>query len=224
MRGMTQSIRTVQRTILIALVSLASWAGSAVPGHGHPHVWVTMESSILFRSDGAITGIRHRWTFDDMYSAFAVQGIESKKRGVFTREELMPLATINVESLHEFDFFTFATANGRKIEFRQPIDYWLDHDNDVLTLNFTLPFKTPLNTRVLDLEMHDPMFFVFFEFTKTQPVRLVGGPANCKLAIKRPSAEDMAETRTFSEAFFDKLTLANRFGARFANKIELRCP
>jgi ABC-type uncharacterized transport system substrate-binding protein len=210
--------------IWVVLLSFCVWAESVVEGHSHPHVWVTSESSILYRSDGAITGIRHRWTFDEMYSAFALQGIETKKRGVFTREELAPLATINVESLHEFDFFTFATANGRKLAFRQPVDYWLDHANDVLTLNFTLPFRTPLHARALDLEIHDPMFFVFLVFAKKTPVQVVGGPANCKMTLKLPSDEDLAQTRTFSESFFDKLTLSNRFGARFANKVELRCP
>lgn len=211
-------------TMSVAYLTLCAWLGSTVYADSHPHVWVTMQSSIVFRADGAIIGVRHRWTFDDMYSAFAVQGIETKKRGVYTREELMPLATINVESLHEFDFFTFATSAGRKATFGQPVDYWLEHANDVLTLNFTLPFTRPLNARALDLEIHDPMFFVFFEFAKTAPIRLINGPTNCKLTTKGPSESDLAQTRTFSEAFFDKLTLSSRFGARFANKIELRCP
>jgi hypothetical protein len=68
------------------------------------------------------------------------------------------------------------------------------------------------------------LFFVFFEFAKQAPVQLVNGPANCKLALKRPSESDLAETRTFSESFFDKLTLSSRFGARLTNKVELRCP
>ncbi len=213
-----------RREISIAGLAVCAWLASAIAAWSHPHVWVTMESSIIYRADGAITGVRHRWTFDEMYSAFALQGIETKRRGVYTREDLKPLATINVESLHEFDFFTFATANGRNAEFGQPVDYWLDHANDVLTLNFTLPLKTPLSTRTLDLEIHDPMFFVFFEFAKKAPVQLVNGPANCKLTIKGPSDSDLAQTRTFSESFFDKLTLSSRFGARFANKVALRCP
>ena len=61
-------------------------------------------------------GIRHAWSFDDMFSTFATQGLESKEKGKFTREELAPLAKVNVESLKEFGYFTFATADGKKAE------------------------------------------------------------------------------------------------------------
>jgi len=53
-------------------------------------------------------------TFDDMFSTFATQGLESKVKGKFTREELAPLAQVNVESLKDFDYFTVARANGKK--------------------------------------------------------------------------------------------------------------
>ena len=65
-------------------------------------------------------GVRHAWTFDDMFSVFATQGIESKKKGQFTREELAPLAEVNVNSLKEYDFFTYAKANGKAVEFNDP--------------------------------------------------------------------------------------------------------
>ena len=58
--------------------------------------------------------MRHAWAFDDMYSMFATQGLESKEKGKFTRDELAPLAKVNVESLKEFDYFTYATADGKK--------------------------------------------------------------------------------------------------------------
>src|SRR5476651_2770881 len=73
-----------------------------------PHVWVTASSELIFSADGSVTGVRHAWTFDDMFSTYALQGIATKRKGVYTREELAPLAQTNVESLKEFAFFTFA--------------------------------------------------------------------------------------------------------------------
>src|ERR687885_143108 len=92
------------RRLIGCLVALAA-AFATAPALAHPHVWVTMKAEIVYAPDGTITGVRHAWTFDDMFSAFAVQGIEPKKKGVFTREELAPLAEVNVTSLKEFDFF-----------------------------------------------------------------------------------------------------------------------
>ena len=100
-------------------------AGAA---HAHPHVWVTMKSTRGLRARRhASTGVRHAWTFDDMFSTFATQGLESKQKGVFTREELQPLAEVNVTSLKEYDFFTYAKANGKKTAFIDPTDYHLEH-------------------------------------------------------------------------------------------------
>ena len=98
-----------------------------------------------------MTGVRHAWTFDDMFSVFATQGIDSKVKDQFTREELHPLAQTNVESLKDFDYFTYAKADGAKVEFAEPAaDYYLDWTKEtVLTLHFTLPFKTPVKTKDL---------------------------------------------------------------------------
>ena len=86
-----------------------------------------MKSELVYAPDGTVTGVRHAWTFDDMFSTFATQGIETKKKGEFTREELAPLAEVNVTSLKEFDFFTHAKANGKKAEFIEPpADYYLE--------------------------------------------------------------------------------------------------
>src|SRR5689334_15136895 len=116
--------------ILVALANLV--AGSAF---AHPHVWVTMKSELIYGTDGAVTGVRHAWTFDDMFSTFATQGLETKQKGVFTREELAPLAEVNVSSLKEYDFFTKARANGKQVKFADPQDYWLEFKDSMLTLH-----------------------------------------------------------------------------------------
>ena len=104
------------RILLAAFVTLVV----AAPAWAHPHVWVTMHTELVYAPDGKITGIRHAWSFDDMFSTFATQGLESKEKGKFTREELAPLAKVNVESLKEFDYFTYATADGKKAELAEP--------------------------------------------------------------------------------------------------------
>ena len=90
-----------------------------------------------------------------MFSTYALQGIETKTKGVYTREELAPLAQTNVESLKEFGFFTFAKADGKKEKFVEPVDYFLEYKDSALTLHFTLPLKTPVKAKQLVLEVFD---------------------------------------------------------------------
>src|SRR5260370_18367489 len=140
------------------LVGLLLLAGSCALGAGaaqaHPHVWITATSELIYAADGSITGVRHAWTFDDMFSTYALQGIESKTRNVYSHEELAPLAQTNVESLKEFGFFTFVKADGKKEKFREPVDYYLDYDNTALTLHFTLPLTAPVKPKQLVLEVY----------------------------------------------------------------------
>jgi len=208
------------RILLLALISLAF----AAPVRAHPHVWVTMHTELIYGPDGAITGVRHHWAFDDMFSVFATQGLEAKEKGKFTREELAPLAKVNVESLKEYDYFTYATADGKKAELSDPAPgYWLDFNDSILTLNFTLPFKTPVKAKELKLEVYDPTIFVDFEWAKKEPVHLVGAP-HCKADVVMPREMTYAEGKALSMIPADQQNTTMAIGSQFANKILVHCP
>lgn len=195
----------------------------AVPAaRAHPHVWVIAASEVLYGDDGAVTGIRHAWTFDDMFSTYALQGLETKTKGVYSREELAPLAETNVTSLKEFGFFTFARAGGHKEKFSEPADYYLEYTDSRLVLHFTLPFKTPVKARELMLEIYDPSYFVEFDLAEKDPVRLTGAPGGC--AVQVATARDAKPSQqTLSEQNFMSGDTSN-YGAMFANKITVSCP
>jgi ABC-type uncharacterized transport system substrate-binding protein len=208
------------RILLAALFALII----AAPPRAHPHVWVTMHTELVYAPDGSITGIHHAWSFDDMFSTFATQGLESKEKGKFTRAELAPLAKVNVESLKEYDYFTYATADGKKAELTDPApDYWLDYADQVLTLNFTLPFKNPVKAKELKIEIYDPTIFVDFSFAKEKPAQLVGAP-KCKLDVALPREMSFAEGKKLSEIPADQPNTSMAWGAQFASKILVHCP
>src|SRR2546422_10020312 len=73
--------------LLVALTALAGLVLACPAASAHPHVWVTVKSELVYAPDGSVTGVRHAWTFDDMFSVFATQGIEAKKKSQFTRGE-----------------------------------------------------------------------------------------------------------------------------------------
>jgi ABC-type uncharacterized transport system substrate-binding protein len=210
-------MRALFATLLGAVLSLVAGAAQA-----HPHVWITAVSELIYAPDGSVTGVRHAWTFDDMFSAYAVQGLEAKTKGADSREELAPLAQTNVESLKEYAYFTFAKADGRKERFNEPVDYFLDYKDTVLTLHFTLPLKTPVKPKQLRVEVFDRSFFIDFKMADKEPVRLVGAPAGCQMKLDRPS-DGTASARKLNEQTFVSGENAN-FGLMFANKITVDCP
>jgi ABC-type uncharacterized transport system substrate-binding protein len=207
--------------------ALAALAMTGAAASAHPHVWVTIKSELVFAPDGSVTGVRHAWTFDDMFSVFATQGLEAKTKGEFTREELAPLAEVNVTSLKEYDYFTYAKANGKKLEFNDPAaGYYLDYDKKetVLTLHFLLPLKQPVKPKDLTLEVYDREFFVDFSFAEKDPAKLVGAPAQCKLTVGKPQEMNAALAQQLGQLGPNQRDSSLTIGAEYANKILVKCP
>src|ERR1700680_1017828 len=169
------------RRLLGVLLLAGGLALGPNTAQAHPHVWITATSELIYAPDGSITGVRHAWTFDDMFSTYALQGLETKTKGVYSREELGPLAQTNVESLKEYGFFSFAKADGKEAKFHEPVDYYLEYKDAALTLHFTLPLKTPVKSRELAVEVYDPSYFIAFKMADKDPIKLLGAPATCAM-------------------------------------------
>lgn len=206
--------------LLIGLVVLASR-----PAQAHPHIWVTANTEILYDESQRITGLRHIWTFDEFYSAWAVQGLK-EDYGAVGPTQLRELAELNATSLVEFGYFTEARIDGRDRRFAPPVDYDMTYEDGHLILTFTLPLNEPARpSTAFVMEIYDPTFFVAFSIDKgDDAVRLVGGPQGCAKTITRPRSTEIEATASLSEAFFATLTAASSFGEQFANRALVACP
>lgn len=211
-----------------AALCAAALAGllAATPASAHPHVFVTAKSDIVYGADGRMTAVRHVWTFDEMFSSMAVQGLDTNGDGKYTREELAPLAEVNVTSLDEFKFFTFGKVGEKRVTFDKPRDYWLDRLADGrLVLHFTLPVKDGAAEKGAPyrVEVYDPTYFVAFEFAKEEPAKLVSAPAGCGVELERPPEPTAGQQKKLSEAFFSGLSPGANFGQQFSNTLLVAC-
>lgn len=209
---------------------LAFWAVlaallGAAPASAHPHVWVTSSAEIVYAPDGSITAIRHVWDFDEAYTSFATQGLDTNKDGKISREELAELARENAESLHEFDFFTTLKIDGKRQSFGQPKDYYLEMNGPLLRFVYTLPLETPVKPKTsATLEVADKSFFVSFALADgDDAVKLAGAPQGCTVKITRPKTQ--APQQTLSEQAFTALRGSSEdVGLQFAPKALVACP
>ena len=168
----------------------------------HPHVWVAVRSEVVFGDDGKIIGVRHAWEFDEMYSAFATQGL-GKNGAPPTKEELAPLAKTNIESLAEFDYFTFAKQNNEKPALKPPQDVTLEvNERKSVVMRFFLPLQTPASAKKpFSFQVYDPTYFVSFGLEKKEPVTMSRAPAGCSLSLVEPSPLVASDNQKLSEAF-----------------------
>ena len=172
---------------LLAIVAICA------PARAHPHVWIAIETTLLHEG-GAFTGFRHKWSFDEFYTAMAIEGLDRNKDGKYDREELAELAKVNVDALKDFAFFTFPALAGQALKLGEARDYWLEHKDGILSLHFTVPLASPvlMEARGLTFSVQDPSYFIAFDLAKTgQPVRIgSGAPKGCTLKSGAPEQRE----------------------------------
>lgn len=209
---------------LIGAAGLALIA-TVLPAAAHPHVWVVGTTDVLFDAQGRITGLRQNWAFDEMYSAFATQGLGEKGKPP-SREQLAPLAQTNVDSLAEFGYFTAARSGGKRLEFEEPKDYWLDADDKmIVSLHFTLPLKTPIEARkVFSFQTYDPTYFVSFAVDKKKPATLVNAPPGCSMSAVDPPPLLASDEVKLSQAASDNFSPGADLSIKLSTRIIVACP
>ncbi len=210
------------RPLLFALAVLPVLAAAAM---AHPHVSVKVRTEIMFDQQGKVSGVRHAWTFDEVYSAFAAQGI-ARKGKLLTAEELAPVASQNMTDLVEYRFFTFAKAAGSQLSFAEPVDYSaVENPDNTITLHFTLPLTSPASAgKALTLQVYDPTYFVDFQFNPETSVTLTSAPAGCSTSFLKPAPLVEADAKKLNESFFSGLSPGADFGVKLAGRVILACP
>jgi ABC-type uncharacterized transport system substrate-binding protein len=205
-------------------LAFASFACGGQRAAAHPYIWINVTGELLYASDGTVTALSETWRFDEIYSAFAIQGLKSSGGHELSRNDLAPLLEDAVAALKENGAFTHLRTNGAEAVLGDPADTWFAFQDGVLALHFTLMLKSPVRARTLAIEIYDPTWFVDFEITAPQPLTLVGAPAGCELLIAEPNNSDQATAQQHSEAFFLSLAAASNFGEQFARRIAVTCP
>jgi ABC-type uncharacterized transport system substrate-binding protein len=211
--------RALATLILTALIAFTSGIETAA---AHPHVWIVFSSELVFASDGALTAVRHHWTFDKSYSEFALQNLDAHGPNGPTPVDLAPLAELNVQALKEFSYYTAAHAEGKALRFGEPRDSVMDYADGMLTLHFTLPLAAPRQAARFDVEIYDASYFVAFVLAQKNPAALAGEAAGCKVARITGNVARPPETAS-SESAAEDADAARKLGLQFKNRIEVVC-
>lgn len=209
---------------LLLAALIAGYAGASRPASAHPHVWVAVEVTVAYES-GSVAGLRHRWAFDEMYTAMAIQGLDKNGDGNYDRDELADLAKINIEGLKEFGYFTVAKLGAGELSLGDPKDYWLEYKDGVLALHFTLPLASPVPAEAegFSFSVYDPSYFIAFDLAKEQPIKIAeGAPAGCTASVGVPKAE-AAEAQALGDAFANELG-GTGYGLGMAKTVSVSCP
>jgi ABC-type nickel/cobalt efflux system permease component RcnA/ABC-type uncharacterized transport system substrate-binding protein len=159
----------------------------ATPALAHPHIFVDAKATITFDDAGQVVKVHNSWTFDEAYSAWAVQGLDTNADGVLSREELQPLADDNMQGLSEYEYYTFAGEGPDNLKFAFGSNPVMTYEGGRQTLNFDVALDKPYAMQDhLELAINDPEYYVAITFANADTVQLVNAPANCSVALTDP--------------------------------------
>ncbi len=177
------------RRIVVALAGvLLAILGSAVPACAHPHIFIDARATIVFNDAGEVTAIKHEWKFDEAFSAWSIQGLDTNGDGVTSEQELQGLADENMTGLAAYSFYTFVgEGEAPDLGFKHLPDPRQDYADGRTILHFGLQLDQPYRIRdMLEVSISDPEYYVAITFEGPQAVSLENAPAGCTATIDPP--------------------------------------
>lgn len=198
LRVFSESNKLIRKAVwLVSFVFLTTM--QAV--NAHPHVWIDGHLTLLFNGQGQVTALRHTWKFDELFSAFSLQGITREKNGVIPAAELKILTDQWMQNLADpaSHFFTTVSHDGQAISLQKPVHAQsnLDTQTNQLTLSFELPLNEPLalSKQSLEVDVNDPGYFVAFDYKGSQVLTLSEAPSTCRSSHMPPRPLDSKSQR-----------------------------
>ena len=173
------------RRLIVALAVILGVL-APLPVFAHPHIFIDATAALIFNDAGEVVSIHNSWVFDEAYSAWSIQGLDTNNDGKVSREELQPLADDNMNGLAEYEYYTFAgEGKDPNLKFAHGSNATIDYDGHRTTLSFDVALAKPYPIRkALELSIDDPEYYVAITFKDASAVTLVNAPKNCAVELE----------------------------------------
>ena len=160
----------------------------ATPAMAHPHVFVDTGLEVIFDADGAATGLRISWTYDEYYSLVIVEerGIDADYDGNATLEEDKALAGFDMAWDASFVGDTYALTAGEDLALSRPIEFAAQYKDGKITSSHLRMFDAPvaISDAGLIVQSYDPSYYSAYAIVGTPA--LTGAPIGCSVAVFAP--------------------------------------
>lgn len=159
----------------------------ATPVAAHPHIFIDAKATVVFDASGAVTEIRNAWSFDEAFSAWSIEGLDTNNDGVISREEQQELANQDMDGLSQYEFYTFAGEQGEadNLQFERGQNPTRDFIDGHTILSFGVKLEQPYRIkRTLELAINDPEYYVAITFAGPEAITLENAPAGCAVSLQ----------------------------------------
>ena len=199
-------------------------ASAVSPAAAHPHEFVTMKIQVAFDKAGRMVGMRYNWTFDEFFSAYAVEPFDENGNQQVEQEESDALLADVIKNITPIDYFTKFDQNGAMPELDQAIPVTSSFENRQVTLVFDVPFNKPIDVsdKPLRYAIYDDEFYIAMNHVEgDQAVMLAGTTDGCSSDINGADPSEELEAFALSLDKTDQAPMD--LGAAFAEWVTIKC-
>ncbi|MDF1601694.1 DUF1007 family protein [Mesorhizobium sp. YIM 152430] len=206
------------------LLGACALCATAAPALAHPHVFAEARLEIATK-DEQVKALRHVWRFDDLFSSTVIFEFDQNKDLKLDAQELEMVGSVILESLAEFGYFQFVTANGKDIAMNPPERIVAMLEDQQLIILFE---STPEEAIALDGNLHfgvyDPTFYTAIDFYDDANLVVADMPDNCGKEVVRPDPDEALamNQQSLTEAFFNEPGGVD-YSKLFATRLEISC-
>lgn len=211
-------MQLVKQWVLGLFLALLSFSLMA-----HPHSFIVMKTQLV-SENGQFTGLKMRWTMDEITSADLLYDAGNARPGEEIWKKLAAEVMANVLGQH---YFTEVWHNGQKVKFlNRPTEYGLAREAHQAVLTFILPLAEPqpLKGQKYTFSTFDPTYYVDMRYDKESDVSLPAAlQSSCKTTLHTPKPGE--EVLSYAQSL-DKTDAPEEdmeLGKQFAQTVTLLC-
>ncbi len=206
------------------LLAGLSLAAITAPALAHPHVFAEARLEVAIKGT-AVQALRHVWRFDDLFSSTVIFEFDQNRDLKLDQGELELVGSVIHESLAEFDYFQFVTANGRNVAMDPPerIVAMLEDQQLLISFESTPAEPLPLAGN-LHFGVYDPTFYTAIDFFDDASLVVAALPTSCERQVVRPDPDEALalNQQSLTDAFFNEPGGVD-YSKLFATRLELSC-
>ena len=190
----------------------------------HPHEFVSMEVNAKFDFAGKVSGLTYNWTFDEFFTAYAVDGQDLNKNGEAEPNELAALLDEILGNIKVINYFTVFDKEKTvpKLATAEPLEsVMVDRQ---LRLKFYVPFQEPvsLDKAPLRFSIYDDEFYIAMNFEPKANDKIVPASVdNCTAKVDLADPDD--ELVAFASSLDRTQSAGGGLGAAFAEWVTIKC-